>query len=232
MLEKLFRSKKEKKLKEEKENLEKEIEKLKNEVRKKDGFLKCKNTIINERDENLKEDWKDMEEKLKKYYIENNNLRQSLEKSEKIIPQSYFSYTYLIPIAKYLSEVRFKDLMNILELKGVRYAQDLNEFIIENISVEEKLKQDLRKKFERFQKFEINWEMKTYLLKGEKISKLYFKHRKFVNIMLNENKEFISDLLSYNFEKLVNEGYTIDEIEELKIKYQNYIEIFMVENLS
>lgn len=43
--------------------------------------------------------------------------------------------------------------------------------------------------------------------------------------MSNENKEFISDLDRYNFDILINKGFSLDEIEELKkiikIIYQN-----------
>ncbi|MEG0237092.1 MAG: hypothetical protein RR523_13805 [Cetobacterium sp.] len=34
--------------------------------------------------------------------------------------------------------------------------------------------------------------------------------------MLSENLEFMADLDNYNFDKLVNEGYSFDEVNELK----------------
>ena len=50
MLKKRFKSKRESELTLKNEMLEIEIEKLKNEIRKKDGFLKCKNSLFIEKD--------------------------------------------------------------------------------------------------------------------------------------------------------------------------------------
>lgn len=233
MLGKLFKSKKESELMLKNEMLEIEIEKLKNEIRKKNGFLKCKNSLFIEKDNEKKQEknWQEIEEQLKKYYTENNELREVIKKSEKVISISHLKFNYLIQIEKYLYETRFKELVEILKKKGHKFIQDLNEYVVENLSIEDTLELELKKKFEKFQKLEINWEIKTQLLKGEKLSKIYFKHRKFTNIMINENKEFVSDLDRYNFDILANKGFTLDEIEELKKNYQDYISKYRIENL-
>lgn len=234
MLKKLFKSKRESELILEKELLEIEIEKLKNEIRKKDGFLKCKNILFIEKDNEKKQErnWQEIEEQLKKYYAENNELREVIKKSEKVISISHLKFNYLIQIEKYLYEARFKKLVEILKKKGVKFIQDLNEYAVEHLSIEDTLKLELRRKFEKFQRLEINWEMKTQLLKGERLSKLYLKHRKFINIMMNENKEFVSDLDEYNFDILINKGFSLDEIEELKRIYQEYILNYRVKDIS
>ncbi|MEG0514172.1 MAG: hypothetical protein RR523_00935 [Cetobacterium sp.] len=233
MLRKLFKSKKESELMLKNEMLEIEIKKLKNEIRKKDGFLKCKNSLFIEKDNEKKQEknWREIEAKLKKYYTENNELRGAIKKSEKIISISHLRFNYLIQIERYLYEARFKELAEILKNKGHKFVQSLNEYAIEHLSIEDTLKLELKKKFERFQKLEINWEIKTQLLKGEKLSKVYSKHRKFTNLMISENKEFISDLDGYNFDILVNKGFSLDEIEELKRIHQDYISKYRVENL-
>lgn len=233
MLKKLFKSKRESELILEKELLEIEVEKLKNEIRKKDGFLKCKNNLFIEKDNEKKQEknWKEIEEQLKKYYTENNELRESIKKSEKIISIKQLKFSYMIQMEKYMSESKFKELVKILKKKGYEFIQDLNEYIIEHLSVEESLKLQLKGKLSKFQNLEINWEMKTYLLKGEKLSKIYLKHRKFVNIMLSENKEFISDLDGYSFENLIDKGLCLEEVEELKRIYQDYILKYRIENI-
>lgn len=233
MLKKLFKSKRESELILEKELLDIEVEKLKNEIRKKDGFLKCKNSLFIEKDNEKKKErnWQEIEEQLKKYYTENNELREIIKKSEKIVSVSCLKFNYLIQIEKYLYEARFKELGEILKKKGYKFVQNLNEYVIEYLSIEDILKLELKKKFEKFQKLEINWEIKTQLLKGEKLSKVYSKHRKFINIILSENKEFISDLDGYNFDIIANKGFSLDEIEELKRIYQDYIAKYRIKNL-
>ena len=215
MIDKLFKSKKELDLVAKNKILEIEIEKLKNEIRKKDGFLKCKNNLIIKK-ENSEKNWQKIEDGLKKYYNENNNLREEIKKYDLIFSNSNFKHNYLIPIEKYLFETKFKEIIVILNNKGKRYVQDLNEYVIEHLSIEESLKLNLKYKLQKFQNLEINWEIKTYLLNGEKISKIYMKYRKFTNILLNENIEFMSQLENYNFDKLINQGFLTDDILKLK----------------
>ncbi|MGL5277733.1 MAG: hypothetical protein ACRC8M_01450 [Cetobacterium sp.] len=232
MLKKLFKSKKESELILKNELLEIEIEKLKNEIRKKDGFLKCKNSLFIEKDNEKKQEknWQEIEEQLKKYYTENTELREVVKKSEKVISIPHLKFNYLIQIEKYLYEARFKELVEILKKRGNKFVQDLNEYVIEHLSIEDTLKLELKKKFEKFQKLEINWEIKTQLLKGEKLSKIYSKYRKFTNIMINENKEFVCDLDGYRFDILINKGFSLHEIEELKKIYQDYILKYRIKN--
>ncbi|MGL5754948.1 MAG: hypothetical protein ACRCYC_06440 [Paraclostridium sp.] len=234
MLEKLFKSKKKSALRIEKELLEIEIEKLRDEIRKKDGFLKCKNSLFIKKDNEKKQEtnWQEIENQLKKYYKENNELREVIKESEKIISISYLKFNYLIQIEKYLYEAKFKELVEILKRKGNKFVQDLSESVIEHLSVEDSLKLELEIKFKKFQRLEINWEIKTQLLKGEKLSKIYSKHRKFKNTMVCENKEFISDLEKYDFDILVSKGFSLYEVEELKKICQDYISKYKVKNIN
>ena len=39
--------------------------------------------------------------------------------------------------------------------------------------------------------------------------------------MINENKDFVFDLDGYNFDILINKGFSLDEVKELKRIYQN-----------
>lgn len=231
MLKKLFKSKRESELILEKELLEIEIEKLKNKIRKKDGFLKCKNNLFIEKDNEKKQEknWQDIEKKLKKYYTENKELKEIIKNNENIISISCIKFNYLIQIEKFLYETRFKDVIETLKKEGNNFAQNLSESTIDKLSLENTLKLELKKKINKLKNLEINWEMKTHLLKGEKLSKIYLKHRKFLNIILKENREFISDLDSYNFDCLINFGYSLNEIQELKKLYQDYVSNYRIE---
>ena len=233
MLKKLFKSKKESQLLLKKELFEIEIEKLKNEIRKKDCFLKCKNSLFTETENKKKQEknWQEIEEQLKKYHKENNDLRDSLKEIERILPILPLKFNYLIPIEKYLYEVKFKEVVEILRNKGNKFVQNLNEYIVDNLSIEDEIKIYLKNKIKKFENLEINWNLKTHLLKGEKLSKIYSKHRKFTNMMLSENREFISNLDEYNFDALINKGYSLEEIKELKEIYQNYTLKYRIENL-
>lgn len=231
MISKLFRSRREIKAIEEKNELEMEIESLKNKIRKMESIIRCKNSlnIDKEKEEKQNEEWKCMEEKLKKYYKENNELRDFLKQNEKIIPRIYLNYNFFMPIEKYFPESRFMEAVEKLKNTGNEYLQNLNENTIEGLSVDRNLKLELKNKLNRFQNLEVNWEIKTYLIKGEKTTRIFTKYRKFINILLNENKEFMGDLLEYNFNKLIDKGYSVGEIDDLKEIYHNYILKFRIE---
>lgn len=225
MLERLFRSKKEQELRNEKEILEIEVERLKRDLMKKEAFIKCKNSLISEKENKVKEQnqWEEMERELKRYYKENNELKKTLEEREKVLELSHVKVFYLVPLEIYLSEVRYRSPLELLKKSGKNYVQDLNEKIIENLNIDEKVKELLKSKYEKFQKMEINWNVKTYLIKGEKLSKIYCKYRKFLNIISSETKEFMCDLEGYNFHESLKNYYSHNEIEELFDIYQEYM---------
>lgn len=228
MLGKLFRSKKEEELRSEKEVLEIEIERLRNDLKKKEAFIKCKNSFISENDNKKKQEqrWETMERELKKYHKENSELKKILEEGERILQLDYARSYYKLPVEKYFFEIRYKGMVESLKEKGIIYIQDLDLKIIETLDIDEKLRLSLKEKYQKFRKLEINWNMKTHLLKGEKISKLYYKNRKFLNIVLSENREFMCDLEKYKFQELINKGFTNKEVKELIDIYEEY----MIEN--
>lgn len=229
MLNKLFKSKKESELMLKKETLYEKINKIENKIKEQEKILSKKNEIIRENEKNKEENWQEIEIKLKKYYKENEELREILKKGEKIISKNSLKYNYLVPIEKYLFEAKAKELVIVLKNKRNNYVQDLNEYIIKYLSIEENLKLYLIKKFEKFKRFDISWEVKTYLINGEEISKVYTKNRKLINILYNENKKFMSELEEYDFKKLTNNGYSLEEIENFERVFQNYISKFRIE---
>ncbi|MGL5582211.1 MAG: hypothetical protein ACRDCE_14805, partial [Cetobacterium sp.] len=120
------------------------------------------------------------------------------------------------------------EIVNNLKLNGVMYVQCLNNYIIENLVEDEKLKNEIIKRYENFLNGIMNWELKTNLLKGEKITKIYSKYRKVVNI-LNEKTICYMDELNYDIlNRLVESGYSQEEIEVLKDIYDDYEKKYLV----
>ena len=58
--------------------------------------------------------------------------------------------------------------------------------------------------------------------KGERISKIYSKNRKFINILGEEYIEFMDDLKNYNFDNLVDSGFSAEQIKEFRNKRDEY----------
>ncbi len=222
MFDKIFRSKKKITLLQEKELLEIEVEKLKNDLRRNEGIEKCKNSLIFGREEEKKK-WIETKEKLYFADKENEALKFKLKKITDFIGCDNFEKEFLLPVEKYFVETRFKAAVVILKERGNEYVQQIDKTNILNIEIDEKLKLELLEKYEKFILRNVSWDIKTYLIKGEKVSKIYQKYRKFLNILLSENIEFISELKGYDFDKILKHGYENEEKILLKELYKEYI---------
>lgn len=230
MISSLFKSKKVIEAEKDQHILEKEIKRLSLEIVKKDGFLKCKNDLFISKEKAGKKvyDWEKMGDELKKYHEENLALKKELEIINGILSLNCIENHYLIKIEKFLSEVRFSEVVNNLKLNGVIYVQCLNNYIIESLVEDEKLKNEILKRYEKFLNGIMNWELKTNLLKGEKITKIYSKHRKVINILNEKTICYMGELNYEIFDKLLEAGYSQEEIKALKDIYDDYEKKYLV----
>lgn len=230
MISSLFKSKKVVEAEKDQKILEKEIKRLSLEIVKKDGFLKCKNDLFISKEKAGKKvyDWEKMGDELKKYHEENLVLKKELEKINEILSINCIENHYLIKIEKFLSEIRFSESVKNLKLNGVLYVQCLNNYIIENLVEDEKLKNEIIKRYENFLNGIMNWELKTNLLKGEKITKIYSKYRKVINILNEKTICYMDELNHEILDRLVESGYSQEEIKTLKDIYDDYEKKYLV----
>lgn len=225
MFKNLFKSKKLIELTEKKEKLISEIEKLNNEIRKKDALLRCKNDLINKKEsiskkQNIRENWQEMEEALKNAHKENTELKELIQEKENFFDLSFLQSYYLVPLEKMFPEVRFKKIIETLNMN----VQNFSLEYLNSLEIEERLKHEITERINRFNNGDMSWEIKTFLIKGERLSKLYYKYRKLSNIFNENFLEFVSDLDAFNFDSLEKNGYTKDEINNFKDIYIRYTE--------
>lgn len=230
MISSLFKSKKVVEAEKDQKIMEKEIKRLSLEIVKKDGFLKCKNDLFISKEKAGKKvyDWEKMGDELKKYHEENIALKKELEKINKILSIDCVENHYLIKIEKFLSEIRFSESVNNLKLNGVLYVQCLNDYIIESLVEDEKLRSEILKRYENFLNGIMNWELKTNLLKGERITKIYSKYRKVINILNEKTICYMDELNHEILDRLVESGYSQEEIKTLKDIYDDYEKKYLV----
>ena len=226
----LFKSKKVIAAEKDKRIMENEIKRLSLELVRKDGFLKCKNDLFISKEKAGKNvyDWEKMGDELKKYHDENKQLKKDIEEINKILSLNSLDNNYLIGIDRFLSEIRFSEVVKALKLDGIIYVQCLNEYVIESIVKDEKLKLEVLKRYNNFLEGVMSWDLKTNLIKGDKITKIYSKHRKVVNI-LSEKAICYMDELNYSvLESFKDYGYSEDEIKIFKDIYDDYRKKYLV----
>lgn len=193
---------------------DKEISDLINELERVNQSTTTNNTMNNKQLELIEKNIKDTKE-------ENNRLRQVI--GEYNLSSKKEKYYYKVDIEKFFSATKYKELVAaILEL-GIKYIQDMTLETFEQISSEIKHYEDGKLKFQKFMTKEfIEWEVVTYLNKGERVSKLYSKSRKLMNIFIENDIEFMDDLLNYDFNKLIDLGFKESQIEEFINRRDEY----------
>ncbi len=212
--------------------LENEIKKLSLELVRKDGFLKCKNDLFISKENMSKNtfDWEKMGDDLKKYHEENLLLKKDLEKITELLNIRDSNIRYLIKINKFLFEVRFSEEVKNFKLNNINYVQQLNHECIQKMVRDEKLRDEILKRYNNFKKDIMLWDLKTNLIKGEKITVIYSKFRKFINVLNEKSINYMGDLNIEIFNNLSKDGFKIEEINSFKAMFEEYNREHLIKN--
>lgn len=208
------------------EKLNKKIEELEEVIKRKDKEI---SDLINELDRlnqsvntNINNKQLELIEKnIKDTKEENNRLRQVI--GEYNLSSKKEKYYYKVDVEKFFSAAKYKELVAAITELGISYIQDMSLETFEKISPDVKNYEEGKLKFQKFMTKEfIEWEVVTYLNKGERVSKLYSKSRKLMNIFAENDIEFMEDLMRYDFSKLTELGFKESQIEEFIAKRDEY----------
>ncbi len=162
-----------------------------------------------------------IEKNIKDTKEENDRLKQVID--EYNLSSKKEKYYYKVDIEKFYSAARFKELANTIVNNGIVYLQDLTLEFFDTLSQDIKNLEEGKIRFQKFITKEfIEWEVVTYLKKGERVSKLYSKSRKLVNIFIENDIEFMEDLINFDFSKLGDLGFKDSQIEEFILKRDEY----------
>ncbi len=162
-----------------------------------------------------------IEKNIKDTKEENDRLKQVID--EYNLSSKKEKYYYKVDIEKFYSAARFKELANTIINNGIVYLQDLTLEFFDTLSQDIKNLEEGKIRFQKFLTKEfIEWEVVTYLNKGERVSKLYSKSRKLVNIFIENDIEFMEDLINFDFSKLGDLGFKDSQIEEFILKRDEY----------
>ena len=217
-----------KKNNEEEERLLKKIEELEQIILRKDKEI---SDLINELDKinqntttnnNLNSKQLELIEKnIKDTKEENERLKQTID--EYNLSSKKEKHYYKVDIEKFFSASRFKELANAIIDKGIIYLQDLTLETFDLLSQDIKNITEGKNRFQKYLTKEfIEWEVVTYLNKGERVSKIYNKSRKLTNIFSENDIEFMEDLVKFNFSNLIDFGFKDEQINEFILKRDEY----------
>jgi len=219
---KLFNNKNIKELEKINLALSEKLEILQKELKEKEVLISNYSSLQSKPNTDYSKQWQIMEKNLRNLQEENRTLKDNLIKLNKILPKQQWQYSFLVDLHYFYSSNKFVKIREKLLESGVKYLQEIKEEMFSTLLKEERYVQEGLQKFLDYKKGIIDWEVKTFLMKGDKVTKIYQKSRKFLNILSEQNIEFMVDLESFDFQSLNKFEFSQEEIDNFKQKYESY----------
>ena len=221
-LSKLFNNKNIKELEKINLTLSEQLLNLQKELQEKEILINNYSSLQSKPNTDYSKQWQLMEKNLRNLQEENKVLKEHLMKLNKIIPTQQWQYSFLVDLHHFYSTNKFIGIREKLNECGIKYIQEITEELFSTVLKEDRYVQEGLQKFLDYKNGTIDWDVKTFLLKGDKVTKIYQKSRKFLNILAEKNIEFMIDLEAFNFSSLKEYGFSDEDISNFKEKYESY----------
>lgn len=219
---KLFNNKNIKELEKINLTLSEKLQNLQKELEEKEVLISNYSSLQSKPNTDYSKQWQLMEKNLRNLQEENRMLKENFIKLNRIIPKQQWQYSFLVDLHYFYSANKFVSIREKLLESGVKYLQEINEEMFSTLLKEDRYVQEGLQKFLDYKNGIIDWDVKTFLMKGDKVTKIYQKSRKFLNILSEQNIEFMIDLESFDFQSLNEFGFSQEDIDAFKQKYESY----------
>ncbi len=219
---KLFNNKDIKELEKINLTLNKKLQNLQKELEEKEVLINNYSSLQSKPNTDYSKQWQLMEKNLRNLQEENRILKENFIKLSRIIPKEQWKYSFLVDLHHFYSANKFVSIREKLLEAGIKYLQEIEEEMFSTLLKDERYVQEGLQKFLDYKNGIIDWDVKTFLIKGDKITKIYQKSRKFLNILSEQNIEFMADLDSFDFQSLTGFGFSQEDINTFKQKYESY----------
>lgn len=219
---KLFNNKNIKELEKINLTLSEKLQNLQKELEEKEVLISNYSSLQSKPNTDYSKQWQLMEKNLRNLQEENRMLKENFIKLNRIIPKQQWQYSFLVDLHYFYSANKFVSIREKLLESGVKYLQEINEEMFSTLLKEDRYVQEGLQKFLDYKRGIIDWDVKTFLMKGDKVTKIYQKSRKFLNILSEQNIEFMVDLESFDFQSLNEFGFSQEDIDAFKQKYESY----------
>ncbi|MEG0069519.1 hypothetical protein [Cetobacterium sp.] len=219
---KLFNNKNIKELEKLNLSLNEKLNYLQKELEEKDSLITNYSSLESKPNTDYSKQWQLMEKNLRNLQEENRILKENFIKLNKILPKEQWQYSFLVDLHYFYSANKFVTIREKLLEFGVKYLQNIEEEMFTTILKDERYVQEGLQKFLDYKNGIIEWDVKTFLMKGDKVTKIYQKSRKLLNILSENNIEFMIELENFDFQSLLEYGFSQQDIDTFKEKYESY----------
>lgn len=217
--------------KEKEEKYLKQIEDLQNKLKKQeDEILQLKydiEVITQEKDNRISGKQLEIFERNLKQNIENSKKYKNILVSYKLNPEK-IQYKYKVELKYFYSEKKFDEILTILNEKNIMFANELKEEDFNDIPVETKNLDKAKQRFLDYKNEKFDWNIVTFINKGEKLSKIYSKSKKLMTVFSDLYLEFMDDIANFDFLSLKSYGFKTPQIEEFIQKRDEYYKEYRI----
>ncbi len=154
-------------------------------------------------------------------------IQELREKVEEIKAPENNELNYRLPLEVLLASAKYSDVLDALHKENIIFVDEVNSENI-HIIVEEIKNSDLAlSAIDNFNRGRYCWDVKTYISKGPKLSKVFNRQRKLLGYFSENYLEFLIDLEGFDLNRVSELGYSEEQIRDFqeKIKEYNHIKI-------
>ena len=217
--------------KEKEEKYLKQIEDLQNKLKKQeDEILQLKydiEVITQERDNRVSGKQLEIFERNLKQNIENSKKYRNILLSYNLNPEK-IQYKYKVELKYFYSEKKFDEILSILNEKNIIFVNNLKEEDFNDIPSETKNLDKAKQRFLDYKNEKFDWNIVTFIKKGEKLSKIYSKSKKLMTVFSDLYLEFMDDIANFDFLSLKSYGFKTPQIEEFIQKRDEYYKEYRI----
>ncbi|TDT72412.1 hypothetical protein EV215_0217 [Hypnocyclicus thermotrophus] len=206
-----------------------ELEEMNKKIKSIQNTTKIDNNLLDKLDQEIKKrdnKIKELENENTKIKIELNLLKESKTiLSEEIKNVETIEFNFKILINDFFPERKFEKFKKECALRNFIYVDDILKYDISMFELTETKLQNVIERLNDYREKKFDKETIEYLKYGDKISKVFFRYRSFVKFCKGINLENIIELKDFDFNILLENGFTKVQIEKIKTKYNEYMSL-------
>lgn len=129
---------------------------------------------------------------------------------------------FRLPAELLFSSSKYDEVLKTLSSKDINFIDDIDSDTLREALEGCKNSKSAINLFKEYKDGHYNWDIKTFLTKGHKLSKIFLRQRKLLGYFNDSYMEFLVDLENFDFDTLSSAGFTPDQIESFKEKTREY----------
>ncbi len=154
-------------------------------------------------------------------------IQELKEKAEGSTDTEKCQFNYRLPLKILLASSKFSDVLDTLESEGFNFVDEVSTDNIQSIVEGAKNASLALTSIDDFNNGKYNWDVRTFISKGPKLSKIFTRQRKLLGYFSERYMEFLIDLEDFDLDGVSALGYSHEQIKNLKemLKEYDYIKI-------